>query len=51
MAWEPDLLWLIVSVVGGKAADCAAYKVDSERSGFLEIAIEAASDPSAGDDG
>jgi proteasome lid subunit RPN8/RPN11 len=50
MAWEPDLVWLIISVIDGKAADCAAYRIDGESREFVEIAIETPSNPPAAGD-
>ena len=36
---EPELIWIIVSVGGGKASDVAAYQVLENKEGFREISI------------
>jgi len=39
MAYEPDLVWLITSVVGGQAVQTTAHVVDSEGRQFREIPL------------
>lgn len=39
MAWEPDLLWVIVSVTDGRAGEVTAHLFDSEQGRFREIPI------------
>jgi secreted trypsin-like serine protease len=41
MAWEPELVWLITSVIGGRAVRTAAHVIDRDRSWFREIDIGA----------
>ena len=36
---EPELIWIIVSVGGGKASDLAAYQVLENKEGFRDISI------------
>jgi proteasome lid subunit RPN8/RPN11 len=36
---EPELIWIIVSVVEGKASDVAAYQVLENKKGFKNISI------------
>jgi len=38
-AWEPDLVWLITSVVAGQAVQTTAHAVDAEGRQFREIAL------------
>ena len=38
-AHEPELIWIIVSVIAGKALDVTAHRVLDDRSGFKEINI------------
>ena len=38
-AHEPELIWIIVSVVAGKALDVTAHRVLDDSSGFKEINI------------
>lgn len=40
MAYEPDLVWVIVSVAAGRAEAVRAFRLDERRSAFAEIAIE-----------
>ena len=37
MAWEPEMIWLITSVVGGRAERTAAQFIDRDRGQFREI--------------
>ena len=37
MAFEPDLIWLITSVIGGRVADTAAHVPDRAAGGFRRI--------------
>jgi len=39
MAWEPDLVWLITSVMDGQAVHTTAHVVDSEGRQFREIGL------------
>jgi [CysO sulfur-carrier protein]-S-L-cysteine hydrolase len=39
MAFEPDLVWLIVAVTKGKAADCKAYRVNEDATAFQETPL------------
>ncbi len=39
MAWEPDLVWVIVSVEDGRAGPVTAHVFDSRNGRFREIAI------------
>ncbi len=43
--YEPDLVWLIVAVAGGQAAQTLAYLARSDGTGFREIAIRGLADP------
>jgi proteasome lid subunit RPN8/RPN11 len=45
MAYEPDLLWLITAVVGGKATETAAFVIRSGRIRRLGLALAAAHAP------
>ena len=38
-AWEPDLVWLITSVVAGQAVQTTAHAVDAEGRQFREIGL------------
>ncbi|MEK9671972.1 MAG: M67 family metallopeptidase [Rhodospirillaceae bacterium] len=38
-AYEPDLIWVIVAVAGGRAAPPRAFVVKADKSGFDEIAV------------
>lgn len=38
-AWEPDLVWLITSVVGGQAVHTSAHAVDADGLQFREIPL------------
>ena len=40
MAFEPELIWLIISVSGGKAIDVKAHQIDLEVQKFIEIKCE-----------
>ncbi len=39
MAFEPELVWLIVPVIDGRAAGAKAYFVDREGGGFREAGL------------
>lgn len=39
MAWEPELAWLIVSVVKGRAAHTSAYLPDREGGAFTRMKL------------
>lgn len=41
MAWEPELVWLITSVIGGRAVRTTAHVIDRNRGSFREIDIGA----------
>ena len=38
-AHEPELIWIIVSVGGGKASDVAAHQVLEDKSSFKKVSI------------
>jgi proteasome lid subunit RPN8/RPN11 len=38
-AWEPDLIWLIASVVGGQAVLTTAHKMVDDGSGFEQVLL------------
>jgi proteasome lid subunit RPN8/RPN11 len=40
MAFEAELIWLIVSVSGGEAIDVKAHQIDLETQKFIEIKCE-----------
>jgi proteasome lid subunit RPN8/RPN11 len=39
MAWEPEMVWLITSVIGGRAERTTAHLIDRDRGRFREIDI------------
>ncbi|NQU57607.1 MAG: M67 family metallopeptidase [Rhodospirillales bacterium] len=39
MAFEPDLLWLIVSVIDARATETTAHRVNAERTAFEKIPL------------
>jgi proteasome lid subunit RPN8/RPN11 len=39
MAWEPEMVWLITSVIGGRAERTTAHFIDRDRGRFREIDI------------
>lgn len=39
MAFEPDLLWLIVGVEEGRAVTTTAHRVDAEATAFHEVSL------------
>ncbi|MDP6175224.1 MAG: M67 family metallopeptidase [Rhodospirillales bacterium] len=39
-AFEPDLVWLIVSVIGGTAREIRAHRPDADQTRFREEALE-----------
>jgi len=39
MAFEPDLLWLIVAVEGGRASETTAHRVNPGRTAFEKLAL------------
>jgi hypothetical protein len=41
MAFEPDLIWLITSVIGGRIADTAAYIPDPVAGCFRPMTLRA----------
>ena len=45
MAYEPDLLWLIVAVAEGRAADTRAHRLDETAGRFREVEIAVADRP------
>ena len=45
MAFEPELAWVIVSVINGKAAGIAAFMADGESNGFREIELQITDSP------
>ncbi len=40
MAWEPEMVWLITAVVGGRAERTTAHLIDRDRGRFREIDIK-----------
>jgi proteasome lid subunit RPN8/RPN11 len=44
MAYETDLVWVIVSVMDGHAAEIRAHGVDEDRKGFHAIPLNPAAD-------
>ncbi len=44
MAFEPDLLWLIVGLADGVATETKAHRVDADASAFHEISISITKD-------
>ncbi len=40
MAWEPEMVWLITAVVGGRADRTTAHLIDRDRGRFREIDIK-----------
>lgn len=40
MAWEPDLVWLIVSVANGRADEITAHMFDPDAGRFREIPLQ-----------
>lgn len=40
MAWEPELIWVIVSVRDGRAVATTAHRIDEAHRRFAEITIE-----------
>lgn len=45
MAFEPELLWVIVSVMNGKTAAVAAFLPDGEGGGFKEVELRIGDGP------
>jgi proteasome lid subunit RPN8/RPN11 len=39
MAWEPEMIWLITSVIGGRAERTTAHLIDRDSGRFREIDI------------
>ncbi len=39
MAFEPDLLWLIVAVEGGRASETTAHRVNAGRTAFEKLPL------------
>ena len=40
MAFEPELIWVIVAVADGRAGETRAFKVDEARGAFAAVEIE-----------
>jgi hypothetical protein len=40
MAWEPEMVWLITSVIGGTAVRTTAHVIDRTRGRSRRIAIK-----------
>ena len=40
MAFEPDLVWIIVSVFDGRPREARAHRLNSDGSGFLEVPLQ-----------
>jgi proteasome lid subunit RPN8/RPN11 len=40
MAYEPEMIWLIVSVIEGKFHDFATYRLDKAKQQYIELSCE-----------